>query len=97
VTNYPFWRFGTYHYFIVQKNVQQLGQAFNWAEGIQNFSGRISVVAGSCGALGEAFQRTVNLPALAGADLHTITGAGHLSLFTDYGKATVDTIRTLLR
>jgi proline iminopeptidase len=97
VTNYPFWRFGTYHYFIVQKNVQKLGQAFNWAEGIQNFSGRISVVAGSCGALGEAFQRTVNLPALAGSNLHTITGAGHLSLFTDYAKATVDTIRTLLR
>jgi proline iminopeptidase len=97
VTNYPFWRFGAYHYYIVQKNMWYQPKDYNWAADIENFKGKISVVCGSCGALGETFQRKANLPLFPGTDLHVIPNAGHLSLFTDYAILTVDTIKSLLK
>lgn len=97
VTNYPFWRFGAYHYYIVQKNMWHQPKDYNWAAGIENFKGKINIVCGSCGALGEAFQIKANLPLFPGINLHVIPNAGHLSLFTEHALQTVDTIKSLLK
>lgn len=96
VTNYPFWRFGTYHYYIVLKNSRSLPKDYNWAKGIEKYKGKIDIVAGSCGALGEDFQRKTNLLTLPQAGFHVIAGAGHLSLFTDYSGQTVQVLKTIL-
>ncbi len=95
ITNYPFWRFGAYHYYIVQKNVANLPKDFKWAHGIENFKGPITLITGTCGALSLDFQKT-NLPSIPGADLKIINGAGHISLFTDYADSTIAAIRAAL-
>lgn len=95
ITNYPFWRFGAYHYYIVQQNIAKLPKDFKWTEGIQNFKGAITLITGTCGALSLDFQKT-NLPALAGAQLKIIKSAGHISLFTDYADSTIAVIRAAL-
>ena len=94
IENYPFWRFGAYHYYIVQLNTFQLPDDFNWASGIENFKGNISIIAGTCGALSESFQRKYNLETLTQADLQAIPDAGHISLFTDYADQTIAAIRS---
>lgn len=96
VKDYPFWRYGTYHYFIVQKNTFLLDKDFNWASGISEFKGPITVIAGTCGALGKQFQNKTNLVTLPRANFQAIEGAGHLSLFTDYDGQTVAAIRSAL-
>src|SRR5690606_11146254 len=94
IEHYPFWRFGAYHYYIVQLNTFRLPDDFNWASGIENFKGNISIIAGTCGALSESFQRTYNLKALPQAELQAIPEAGHISLFTDYADQTTAAIRS---
>ncbi len=71
IENYPFWRFGTYHYYILQQNTLQLAKNFNWASGIDQFKGPITIIAGSCGALGEHFQKKTNLLTLPQADFRS--------------------------
>lgn len=93
IENYPLWRFGAYHYYVVQMNMGKLDKDFNWASGIEKFKGPISLIAGACGALGAEFQRNHNLPALPGAELEVIAGAGHISLFTDYSNLTIKAVR----
>ena len=95
ITNYPFWRFGAYHYYIVQKNVANLPKDFKWAQGIENFKGTITLITGTCGALSLDFQKA-NLPSIPRADLKIISGAGHISLFTDYADSTIAAIRAAL-
>ncbi len=96
IRDYPFWRFGTYHYHIVMKSMRKLSRRHNWADGIEKFQGRITIIAGTCGALSEAFQRQANLQAVPQATLITIAGAGHISLFTTYGQQTTEMVRQLL-
>jgi proline iminopeptidase len=96
-TNYPFWRFGAYHYYVVQLNSFKLPKNFNWATNIENYSGNISLVAGSCGALGERFQLKTNMKTLPNASFHTIENAGHISLFTDFSEKTVDLLKNILK
>ena len=96
VQNYPMWRFGAYHYYVVQKNSYRLPKNYNWAKGIETFKGRIHIIAGTCGALSASFQQETNLKTLAGATLTSIPGAGHISLFTDYASETVSAVRNAL-
>jgi proline iminopeptidase len=96
VQNYPMWRFGAYHYDIVQKNEKQLPKDYNWASGIENFTGQLSLIAGTCGAASEVFQRQYNMPYLPKADLTVIQGAGHISLFTDFSLQTIRAVRNKL-
>ncbi len=95
ITNYPFWRFGSYHYYIVQKNVSKLAGNYKWTTGIENFGGHITIITGTCGALSLDFQN-INLRSLPGADLKIINGAGHISLFTDFADSTIATVRAAL-
>lgn len=95
--NYPFWRFGAYHYYIVQKNERNMPKGFNWASGIERFNGTISIIAGTCGAASETYQRNYNLPHLPNATMTIIPGAGHLSLFTVYATQTIVAVRNKLR
>jgi proline iminopeptidase len=95
--NYPLWRFGAYHYYIVLNNARRLPKKYNWASGIENFAGKISMIAGTCGAASENFQRTYNLPELPQADITVVPGAGHLSLFTNYAAQTIQAVRNKLR
>jgi proline iminopeptidase len=96
-TNYPMWRFGAYQYYIVTKNERQLPGNYNWANGIQNFSGHISIIAGTCGAASESFQRNTNVMDLPTASIQIINGAGHLTLFTEYSSELLKDIRIALR
>ncbi len=95
IENYPFWRFGTYHYYLVQQNSYRLPKDFNWVAGIENFNGPITIMTGTCGALSEDFQK-VNVNTLPQAALKVIHGAGHISLFTDFQEATLAALRTAL-
>jgi proline iminopeptidase len=97
VTNEPMWRFGTYHYYVLTKNDRQLPNEYNWAKGIENFNGRISVIAGTCGANSESFQRETNMADLPGASLNIINGAGHISLFIEYSPQLLTQVRLALR
>ena len=96
IQNYPMWRFGAYHYYIVQKNTYHLPKDYNWAKGIEKFTGPITIIAGTCGALSGNFQRETNLKTLPVANLKPIAGAGHISLFTDYADKTVRAVRDAL-
>jgi proline iminopeptidase len=96
IENYPIWRFGTYHYFVLQQESYRLGNNFNWAEGIDQFNGPITIIAGSCGALGKNFQEKTNLQTLPQADFRTITNAGHITLFTDFNNETIQAVREAL-
>lgn len=95
ITNYPFWRFGSYHYYIVQKNVSKLAGNYKWTTGIENFGGHITIITGTCGAESLDFQN-INLRSLPGADLKIINGAGHISLFTDFADSTIAAVRAAL-
>lgn len=95
--NYPMCRFGAYHYYIVQKNERNLPKDFNWASGIERFNGTISVIAGTSGAASETYQRDYNLPQLPHATITIISGAGDLSLFTDFAVQTILAVRSKLR
>ncbi len=97
VHNYPMWRFGAYHYYIVQKNTYHLPKNYNWAKGIENFKGPINIIAGTCGTLSASFQQETNLKTLPNATLTSIEGAGHISLFTDYANETVSAVRNALQ
>lgn len=97
IENYPFWRFGAHHYYIVQQNTFRLAKDFNWSEGINKFDRTITIIAGTCGALSEEFQRKTNLKTLPQADFKAIPGAGHITLFTDFANTTVAAIRTVFR
>ncbi len=96
IENYPFWRFGAYHYYIVQKNIYRLSKDFNWVKGIENFHGAVTIIAGTCGALSKNFQEATNLKTLPGAGLKAIAGAGHITLFTDYADETTRAVRNAL-
>lgn len=97
IENYPMWRFGAYHYYIVQKNTYRLPKNYNWAAGIEDFKGPVSIIAGTCGALSENFQKKTNLIAIPGADFQAIPGANHISLFTSYADKTVAVVRKELK
>lgn len=96
VSNYPFWRFGAYHYFVLMDHMNRLPDDYNWAEGIENFTGPMNILAGTCGALGAEFQHKTNIITLKRATLHPIQDAGHLSLFTEHANKTVSTLLELL-
>ena len=96
IENYPMWRFGAYHYYIVLQNAYKLPGDYNWAKGIENFKGHITIIAGTCGALSEDFQRKTNLKTLPGASFTSIIGAGHITLFTDFTEQTIKAIKNAL-
>lgn len=96
VDPYPFWRFGAYHYHVVQMNTFKLPNDFNWAEGMENFDGPVTILAGTCGALSEEFQGRTNLLTLPQADFQAVTGAGHLTLFTEFKEETIAAVRSVL-
>jgi proline iminopeptidase len=93
IENYPMWRFGAYHYYMVQKNSYHLPGNYNWAKGIENFKGPVSIIAGTCGALSENFQKETNLKTLPYAGFTAIAGAGHITLFTDFATQTIAAVR----
>jgi proline iminopeptidase len=97
VINEPMWRFGAYHYHILTKNDRQLPHDYNWAKGIENFSGRITVITGTCGSNAETYQRENNMADLPGASLQVINGAGHISLFVEYAQPLVRQVRLSLK
>jgi proline iminopeptidase len=97
ITEYPFWRFGTYHYYSVQSHTAKLPRSFNWVKGIEKFKGSISLISGSCGALGEDFQSQTNLISIPNARHYKVEGAGHISLFTTYADKTIETVRESLK
>lgn len=93
VRNYPMWRFGAYQYHITLKNMRALGTGYRWSRDIERFPGRITVIAGTCGAASRDFQQNYVMPYLPGATLRVVTGAGHLSLFTDFQTALLLEVR----
>lgn len=97
IENYPLWRFGAYYYYIVQKNTRNLPGDFNWASGIEAYEGPETIIAGTCGALSEDFQKKTNLQTLPQSRFKAIEGAGHITLFTDYSRKTVEAVRAALK
>jgi len=96
ITNDPIWRFGTYHYTIVEENKWSLPKDFIWSQDIENFHGQITVISGTCGAAGADFQNGYVMPYLQRASLSVINGANHISLFTDYADELVKELRMAL-
>lgn len=96
IENYPMWRFGTYHYYILQQRSYRLDNDFNWASDIDQFNGPITIIAGSCGALGKHFQEKTNLLTLPGANFKAISDAGHITLFTEFKNETIQAVREAL-
>ena len=95
IENYPFWRFGAYHYNMVLQNTVRLPKDFNWVAGLENFTGSVTLITGTCGALSQEFQN-INRVALPRAEYKVISGAGHISLFTDFADSTVAAVRSAL-
>lgn len=93
---YPTWRFGAFRHHVLTHTAQAPRGAFDWADGFARFGGEVLLLAGACGAAGEAFQRAHNLPSLPGARLQAVTDAGHMSLFTDFAPQTLATLRDFL-
>jgi proline iminopeptidase len=89
---YPIWRFGAYALLKVAEQEHE----FDYREGIRAYTGGTLVLAGTCGDLGASFQRDFNAPSIPGAEMTTIDGAGHLSLFLDYADPTVGAVRDFL-
>lgn len=89
---YPIWRFGAYS----ELAVTEQENGFDYRAGIDAYTGATLVVAGTCGDLGIDFQRPFNLPALPGAEVSTIDGAGHISLFLEHAETTVGAIGAFL-
>jgi proline iminopeptidase len=80
---YPVWRPGAYVEYL--RGLRMGGGSglsapefeFDFARGLDTFSRRVLLVAGSCSALGPEFQRRYHLPLFADAELVTIQNAGH--------------------
>ncbi len=92
----PVWRFGAYQYYILTQTPAGGGNDFSWLNGLQQFGGNLFIVAGSCGAQGADFQQTYIQPVLPGSSIEIISGAGHISLFTDYQAQTIQVLRARL-
>lgn len=92
----PIWRFGVFAHHVLTHTGHAPGPQFDWAAGIRTFTKGILVVAGTCGAASEAFQREYNLPELRNARLTVVDGAGHMSLFTGYQDATIRAMKAFL-
>lgn len=97
ITNYPFWRFGAYHYYVVQQNTFRSEANAKWLDHLKHFNRPITIISGTCGALSEHYQRKTNLKTLPMANFKAITDAGHITLFTDFADETVATIRNVLQ
>jgi proline iminopeptidase len=96
IFEFPMWRFGSYHYHVLTHGRQAPGRSFDWTEGVEEVPADLVVVAGTCGAAGAAFQEAYNMPALQGAQLAVVTGAGHITLFTTHAEALLDALRVHL-
>lgn len=92
----PTWRFGALHHHAFTHSRNTPSASFDFAAGIGAFRGGILVVAGTCGAVNADFQRRYNLASLPGAQVVTVAGAGHLTLFLEYAGQTVDAIQGFL-
>ena len=92
----PGWRFGTYQYYILTQTSAGGSNEFSWLTGLQQFTGDLFILAGSCGAQGRDFQMTYIQPVLPNAPIEIIPGAGHISLFTDYQAQTIQVLRAHL-
>lgn len=92
IENYPFWRFGSYHYYVLQQRSYRLSEDFNWASDIDQFTGPITIIAGSCGALGKNFQEKTNLLTLPQAEFKVISDAGHITLFTEFKEEIISAV-----
>lgn len=89
---YPLWRFGAYS----ELAVTEQENGFDYHAGIEAYGAGTLLLAGSCGDLGDEFQRAFNLPSLPNAETSTIDGAGHITLFLENAAATVAVIRSFL-
>jgi pimeloyl-ACP methyl ester carboxylesterase len=88
----PTWRFGAYAFEMVQREEGSV----DYAGGIEAFTPRVLLIAGTCGDLQSSFQESYNLPALPTAELVRIDGAGHFTLFLQYAEQTLAAIRSYL-
>lgn len=93
---YVMWRYGAVASEVILGRIRAEGDGFAWTEGIEAFDGPISIIAGSCGALGAEVQRAHNLPVVPRATLTTIDGAGHVTLFTRHAAQTLAALREAL-
>jgi proline iminopeptidase len=89
---YPVWRFGAYS----ELEVTSEENGFDYRSGIEGYHGGTLLVAGSCGNLGRDFQNAFNLPSLPNAEMTSIEGAGHITLFLENAAATLAAIRSFL-
>lgn len=92
----PLWRFGAFQYYVLTQTAAGGGNDESWLAQLPSFTGPVLVVAGTCGAAGTDFQQRYTVPTLPGAQLETIPGAGHITLFLDYSGQTLQRIRTTL-
>lgn len=76
--------------------MRKLPDNFNWVTGIDQFKSKISIIAGTCGALSDKFQKETNMKTITNCDLYTIQDAGHLSLFTTHAQETMEMVSSLL-
>jgi len=89
---YPVWRFGAYSELAVTREEN----GFDYRTGIEDYHAGTLLIAGSCGNLGRDFQNAFNLPSLPNAELASIDGAGHITLFLEYAAATLAAVRGFL-
>jgi proline iminopeptidase len=93
---YVLWRWGAYALHVLNARVRDADDGLDWSDGIAAFPSEVLVIAGSCGDAGAEFQRRYNLPLLPSRRLVEISGAGHLTLFTDHAPALLDALRAFL-
>ncbi|MBX5483521.1 MAG: alpha/beta hydrolase [Myxococcaceae bacterium] len=93
---YPLWRYGAIASEVVMARIGEAGPDFDFSEGIDAFDGPMLLLAGSCGALGIDVQERFNVERVPGAEIVTIDGAGHISLFTSRADETIAALRSFL-
>lgn len=89
----PMWRFGAYHYYILQFTDAGGGNDYTWMDDLKQYTSDILLVSGTCGAASQDFQQ-YNIKALpARTQTEIIEGAGHLSLFLGYQEQLLQVLR----
>lgn len=93
---YVMWRYGAVASEATLARIREAGAAFDWTTGIEAFTGRSTIIAGECGALGAPVQEEHNVNAIPGVGLTRIDGAGHITLFTSHAEQTLAALRATL-
>jgi proline iminopeptidase len=88
----PMWRFGAFAYEMVLSAEHDM----DYARGIDQFTGPVLMLVGTCSDLSADFQRRYNAPVFDQVQIEQLDGASHSDLFLQHAARSVELVRTFL-